>query len=342
VSALGKGFGRALGRRWATAAAVLALSAGFSGVVWAQQGAEPARPGARPGGPPGPGGQRPGLPPGPGGQRPGLPPGPGGQRPGLPPGMPGQPGGQRPGLPPGLPGQQGGHRPSLPPGLPRGGAPRPGAHDAPAGGHDAHGEAAKGGGHHEPQHINWAYGLLGEKDVISPNIWFRTPGMPVPFLANVINFGALLALGVRFGRKPVAEGLVKRRETLMREMDEAARLKREAEARLQTYKRRLDKVGDEIERIKSDYATQAQRDRERIVREAEEKRVRMRRDADFLLAQERKAAIERLTERTADEAVRRAEALLRAGIGEGDQRRLADEYLRDVSRLSAGSAGGAA
>lgn len=179
---------------------------------------------------------------------------------------------------------------------------------------------------------------------MAPSLAYRPSGMPVPLLANIINFGLLALIGVRFGRKPLADGLVKRRETLMREMDEAARLKREAEARLQTYKKRLDKVEDEMDRIKSDYAAQSKRDRERIVRESEEKRERMRRDADFLLEQERKAAVERLTERTADEAVRRAEVLLREGVSDDDQQRLADEYLRDVARLGGGTvqAGGAA
>ncbi|HEU4410990.1 MAG TPA: ATP synthase F0 subunit B [Polyangiaceae bacterium] len=250
--------------------------------------------------------------------------------------------GARPGQPPpAMPPRPG--RPGAGHDDPHGGAARPGA-----GGHaDPHGSAAQAGGgaHHGPEPINWAYGLLGERDGVAPSLLYRPAGMPVPLLANVINFGLLALLGVRFGRKPLAEGLVKRRETLMREMDEAARLKREAEARLQTYKKRLEKVDDEIERIKSDYAAQAKRDRERIVREAEEKRERMRRDADFLLQQERKAAVERLTERTADEAVRRAEALLRAGVGDDDQQRLADEYLRDVTRLGGGGgvrAGGAA
>jgi F-type H+-transporting ATPase subunit b len=232
--------------------------------------------------------------------------------------MPGGRPGARPGGP-GAPGQD-----------PHGG----GAHGKPAEGH---------GSGHEAQPINWAYGLLGERDGVPPSLLYRPSGMPVPFLASVINFGALALLGVRFGRKPLREGLAKRRETLMREMDEAARLKREAEARLQSYQKRFDKVGDEVERIKTDYAAQARRDRERIVREAEEKRERMRRDAGFLLQQERKAAVERLTERTAEEAVRRAEALLRANVSEADQQRLADEYLRDVAGLAGGArVGGAA
>ncbi len=333
--------GRAIGgRRWALGlGAALALSGGAS-LSWAQQPGEPGRPGVRPGGP------RPGMPGAPGGApRPGMPGAPGGApRPGMPGGMPG--GAPRPGMPGGMPRPGASARPGLPPGGehgdphgdPHGGPARPGAHGAAAPG--AHGAAA---GHHAPGPINWAYGLLGERDGVAPSLLYRSPGMPVPLLASVINFGALLLLGVRFGRKPLSEGLVKRRETLMREMDEAARLKREAEARLQTYKKKLETVGEEIERIKGDYATQAKRDRERIVREAEEKSLRMRRDADFLLAQERKAAVERLTERTADQAVGRAEALLRAGVNEADQQRLADEYLRDVATLGAGApAGGAA
>jgi F-type H+-transporting ATPase subunit b len=220
-----------------------------------------------------------------------------------------------------------------------------GAHGAPAAKHgDAgHGDgAAHGGGHHELGQINWVYGLISEgKEGEEPSLLFRPKGMPVPFLANVLNFGLLaLALGY-FGKKPMAEGLTKRKQDLMREIDEAAKVKAEAEARLADYQKQLDTLDDEALRIRAEYAEQGKLDHERIVREARERRERMKRDAEFLIEQEGKELRAQLLRKTVDDATAEATALLREKLSAQDQDRLAQEYLEQLGSMQLGDGGAA-
>lgn len=239
----------------------------------------------------------------------------------------------------------------MPPGMdPRGKAPADphgkaadphaghGAPDAHGGGHGAPGE------HHGPGHINWAYGLLGEKDGVPPSLMYRPKGMPVPFLANLINFGVLAFLAVRFGKKPLQDGLKKRRDDLMREIDEAAKVKEEAEDRLAEYEEKMESLEDELARIKKDYAEQGKRDEERIVREAKERRARMKRDAELLLDQEGKSVQAALLAETVQRATAAAEKLVQERLSAQDHERLADEYLREVTNAKeslVSAAGGA-
>jgi F-type H+-transporting ATPase subunit b len=221
--------------------------------------------------------------------------------------------------------------------------PPPGAHAPQAGdGHGApgHGAPGHGDGHGEGEHalgpINWFSGLLGEKDGVEPDLLTRKTGMPVPFLANIINLSVLLYLGFRFGKKPLEEGLKKRKTDLMRDIDEAAKVKAEAEARLGEYEGKLKKIDDELARIKKEYAEQGERDKERIVRDAKEKRARMKRDAELLVEQEGKALEKSLVEQTVARATALAEDLVKQKLASSDHERLADEYLRDVAKVQAG------
>lgn len=197
-------------------------------------------------------------------------------------------------------------------------------------------------GDHGPGPINWVYGLIGEKDGVEPDILYRPKGMPVPFLANLINFAVVVFLGFKYGRKPLVEGLAKRKTDLMREIDEAARVKEAAEERLDEYQEKLDKLDDELVRIGKDYTEQGERDHERILREAKERRVRMVKDAQLLLEQESKAQRAALTEGTVVRAAQAAEQLVKARLSGEDQSRLADEFLKDMAAVSLSGARGAA
>ena len=99
----------------------------------------------------------------------------------------------------------------------------PAAHGEGAHGQAAHGEAAHGAEHDEnapPPEINWWHGLLGEKAGREPDLFFRAPGEPPPYLASLINFAVLVFILVRYGRKPLAAWLAKRKESITREIEE--------------------------------------------------------------------------------------------------------------------------
>ena len=166
---------------------------------------------------------------------------------------------------------------------------------ARAGEHDPEGaaeHASAGQGHGEEEHegaeINWSYGFLGEKEGVQPDLLYRPKGMPPPFLANVANALMLFAVLVTFGRKPVAEALKQRKQRIVAGMDDAARMKAEAQTKLTEYEDKLKRLDSEVERIRTEMREAAEAERRRILAEAKERRDRMERDAHLLVEQELK------------------------------------------------------
>ncbi|RYZ04118.1 MAG: hypothetical protein EOO73_24855 [Myxococcales bacterium] len=212
-------------------------------------------------------------------------------------------------------------------------APAAGAH-VPAEGHEeGHGEAhAEGHGDHAPtfDDINWGYGFLGEKEGVEPGLLWRPKGMPVPFGALLLNAGILYWLIFKFGKKPIADALKARQVGIMKGMEDAAKVKAEAEASLAKYQKQLDEIDEEVARIKREAKEQSEAESARIVSEAKERRTRLERDARTLIEQELKAAREELLRDTVRAAVKSAEATLTARIGESDEQRLGDEYLASI------------
>ena len=207
---------------------------------------------------------------------------------------------------------------------------------------EGHGEgAAEHGAHHEPHFsdINWFYGMIGTKEGVEPNVAFRPPDMPAPFGALLLNAAILYFILFKLLGKPILHGLRTRKETILRGMDDAARMKRDAEARLEEYEEKLDHVDDEIARVRNEMREAGQLERERILKEAKERRARMERDAKVLIEQELKAAREELLREAVRAAVSSAQATLQAKISASDQQRLADEYVGGLRSAAPGLRG---
>ncbi|MEZ4294281.1 MAG: F0F1 ATP synthase subunit B [Polyangiaceae bacterium] len=280
----------------------------------------------------------------------------------------------RPGMQPGqrLPGQQ---RPGMPP---RPGIrPQPLRPPPPPPAEEAHAKPHHCPGHgpmDSPHAPNWWQGIIGvnndaakfEKD--EHGHFHRTDGFgtqllwryenakdecdpknqPPPFLASLLNFGLLAFVLYRFGRKPLAEALAARKKAMMQEIDNATRLKEEAEARLDDYEDKLDNLDETLEQMKQDYAAQSEAERKHILAEAEERRARMKRDVEFRLQQEEKAAKQLLLQEAVERAVAEAEELIRKKVGQADADRMADDFLGSFGAAwkgeatSTSDAGGAA
>jgi F-type H+-transporting ATPase subunit b len=217
-------------------------------------------------------------------------------------------------------------------------------HDAPAAdaqiavAPEGHGE-----GHGEAEHdhaptfddVNWGYGFLGEKEGVEPSLLWRPKGMPVPFGALALNAAILYWLLIKFGKKPIGDALKARKLGIMKGMEDAAKMKAEAEASLKKYQQKLDGIDQDIERIKREMKEAGEAESARIVSEAKERRERMERDARTLIEQELKAAREELMRETVRAAVKSAETSLMAKVGDADQQRLGDEFLASVKASSA-------
>ena len=106
----------------------------------------------------------------------------------------------------------------------------------------------------------------------------------------------------------------------------------------------LNVDGDKKEAVETLVET-GEGERDKIVREAEEKAARVGRDASFLVEQEAKQLRLDITKETVELAVAKAEALLKATVTQADHDRLAEEFLAELATKSekpAVKAGGAA
>jgi F-type H+-transporting ATPase subunit b len=210
---------------------------------------------------------------------------------------------------------------------------------------DAHGEHAAQGEHgeHHEQPFNWADGFVGEKDGVEPGLLWRPKGTPPPFLANVINAGILFYILIAASKKPVAEALKKRKERLIGAMEEAGRMKSEAQVTLSEYEEKLKHLDEEVARIRRELREAAELEQKKILTDAKERRTRMEKDAALLVEQERKGAREALIRETVNSALQGAEEILKKQLGEGDRDRMAKDFLGMVktSPLAAAVKGGA-
>jgi F-type H+-transporting ATPase subunit b len=290
-----------------------------------------------------PGFRQPGGPLAPGGAAP-----PGGPRP------PSFPGGMRP---------PGGMPPGLPPGFNPHAPPRPAQQQEAA--------EEEGGGEHEwcpghgaadpPPPVNWWRGILmvDNERAKSPNVisqlLFRyenkkdacdKDNMAPPFLATVINFAILAFILYKFGRKPLAEALLKRKTTIMADIETATKLKDDAERRLDEYRDKFERMDEKLAELRGELAAQSEKEKTHLLAEAEERRVRMRRDAEFRIEQEGKTARAELLQQAVIGAAAAAEELLLKKVGPSDLDRMAEDYLKAVGpaiqgqRASAAAPGG--
>ncbi len=204
-------------------------------------------------------------------------------------------------------------------------------------GHD-HGEHAGHGGHHVPQFsdINWFYGIFGESEGVEPNLLTRPKGMPAPF--GIWIFDALVLYGFLFrvAKKPLRNALKNRKTTILRGMEEAARMKRDAEARLADYEEKLAQIDQAVERLRSEMRAAAEAERAQILEEARARQKRMEADAHALVAQELAAARDSVRSEMVLAAMSSAAATVKQSVRADDQQRFADEFLAGLG--SAGTA----
>jgi F-type H+-transporting ATPase subunit b len=193
-----------------------------------------------------------------------------------------------------------------------------------------HGDAE----HHVPtfSDINWFYGMLGARDGVEPSLLFRPTGMPAPFGAWLLNAALLYGVIFRYARKPLAEALKNRKSGILRGMNEAKRMRKDAESRLADYESKLDRIDHEIERVTKEMREAAATERQAVLKDAKERRERMERDARLLVEQELAAAREGMKRELVSQALASATDALKTRLTEEDSRRLADEYLAGLKK----------
>jgi F-type H+-transporting ATPase subunit b len=207
-------------------------------------------------------------------------------------------------------------------------AEQPHAQHAPAAG--SHAAAPKGEG--EAEHAAGEEAEAEEGHAPKPINWtdFSNKEQP-PWVFMFVNLLVLLGIYYKYGKGPISEGLKNRRATVAREIEEAQRMQKEAEARAAKYQEKLSHLEAELKETRDSLRAAGEVERDRLIREAEEKASRMERDAKFLVEQELKQLRSELTRDAVETAVLAAEELLRKRITASDQERLAEDYLSQLA-----------
>ncbi|MCK5797097.1 MAG: ATP synthase F0 subunit B [Deltaproteobacteria bacterium] len=162
-----------------------------------------------------------------------------------------------------------------------------------------------------------------------------------PLLFAFINFGLLIYLLVRFGRRPLAAYLSDRHTQIKDALEEATRIHDEAQTRLRETEKKLAGLDDEIANLKKSVADDAQAEKERIIANAKAEAEALVEATERTLVIEVERAKRKLEVSAVQAALQAAEKLLQHEITPQDVTRLRDEYYEQIAAPSADRAGGA-
>jgi F-type H+-transporting ATPase subunit b len=195
-----------------------------------------------------------------------------------------------------------------------------------------HGKAHGHGGAHKVAHIdNWTKSFGCEDGKI---VKYYGPGKDLangPFLFALINFGLLIILLVKFAGKPISSYLGERHDKIKNDLEIAARLREEAEARLSDIQDKTKNLDGELADLKAAVRKDAELEKNRIIAAAQAEAKRIAENAERTLQQEVERVKRELEVEAIDAALSAANKLLKQEVTSGDRQRINDEYLEQIA-----------
>lgn len=164
----------------------------------------------------------------------------------------------------------------------------------------------------------------------APMNWTQFGAEAPPFIAMLINFAIMAAGYYLLAKRPITAALQSRRDTIAKSIEEARRMKEEAEQRAKTYQAKLQRLEEDARAAREALLRVGEAERQRIVAEAEAKAERIRRDTEFALEQELKQLRVDLWKGAVDAAIAAATEILKQKVTLADQERLAEGYLAEL------------
>jgi F-type H+-transporting ATPase subunit b len=148
---------------------------------------------------------------------------------------------------------------------------------------------------------------------------------------QLVNFGVLLFILIKFGGSAVNKALLARHQQLKADLAAAAEARTAAEARLKKQEQRLANLEKEIASMRIGIQQEADAEKERLIAAAEERAKRIREETAFIIDQQVKEGEAALRREASNGAMKIAEELLRRSMTGGDQQRLVDTFVDDVA-----------
>ena len=185
-------------------------------------------------------------------------------------------------------------------------------------------------GTHGPTHtgIEW---------ITNPFPMFLAPEQDkIGLLWLFINFAVLMLVLEKLLFRPLRKRTHERHASVRDELARATRAREEAERIMATVSDRMDQLDDERESLLQAARERAEADRELIVERAHAEAERIRISARQAAEREAQVYLREIEQEIVDQAVERAETLLRAQFGGQDQARLVERHVGDVFRTDFG------
>jgi F-type H+-transporting ATPase subunit b len=151
------------------------------------------------------------------------------------------------------------------------------------------------------------------------------------FALQLVNFGILVGILGWFGGKAMNKALLARHQQLKADLVAAAEARAAAEGRAAAQEKRLASLETEIAGIRAGIKQEAEDEKQRLIAAAEERATRIGEETKFLLDQQVKEAEVTLRREVAEAAVKIAEQIVTRSLNGGDQQRLLDTFVTDVS-----------
>jgi F-type H+-transporting ATPase subunit b len=136
----------------------------------------------------------------------------------------------------------------------------------------------------------------------------------------------------RFALPVVRDFLRSRRDEILVSIQGAAESKKQAEAALSGYQAKLAGIQREVDGIQAELQAEGEREKSKLIAEAESLAAKIKDDAVFLADQEVKTARQKIRFDMAVQAESTARELLGRHLSSGDQDRLAEDFIQSIGR----------
>ena len=146
-------------------------------------------------------------------------------------------------------------------------------------------------------------------------------------LGNFIIYAIIL---VKFALPLVRDFLNTRREEVVSTIAQASAKKQAAEAFVNEYKSKIAGLDKQIEILQATLREEGEREKARLVSEAQSLALKIKEDTQFLADQEVKIARQQLRQEMANQAEAAARALIQRNLSAADHNRLAQEFIQSI------------
>ena len=188
----------------------------------------------------------------------------------------------------------------------------------------AHGEQ------HGPAPVNWVDFGYGDKDAHGGELEMGDVPMPPPLVLALFNFAVFAGLLIWKGGPALSAYFKNKHETIKSSLEEGARLRSEAAAKLEEYGQRIKDVDAEVAALTAQFRAEAAAERERVLADAKLQAERTRKEAAARIEAEIAAARRQLQREVVAAATAAAETLLRERASTTDQSQLVENFLARI------------